>query len=56
MQISFSFESILLFGALAVMLLSGVLLRAKVPFFQNKRGCCPTPTFKAPKTRKKTRK
>jgi ESS family glutamate:Na+ symporter len=34
MQIPFPFESILLFGALAVMLLSGVLLRAKVSFFQ----------------------
>lgn len=30
----FPFESMLVFGWLAIMLLIGVLLRAKVPFFQ----------------------
>ena len=34
MQPPFPFESMLLFGSLAVMLLIGVLLRAKIPFFQ----------------------
>ena len=34
MQPPFPFESMLLFGSLAAMLLTGVLLRAKVPFFQ----------------------
>lgn len=34
MQTPFPFESMLLFGSLAVMLLIGVLLRAKIPFFQ----------------------
>jgi ESS family glutamate:Na+ symporter len=34
MQIPFPFESMLTFGALAIMLLAGVLLRAKVSFFQ----------------------
>jgi ESS family glutamate:Na+ symporter len=34
MQIPFPFESMLLFGSLAAMLLIGVLLRAKIPFFQ----------------------
>jgi ESS family glutamate:Na+ symporter len=35
MQTPFPFESMLLFGSLAAMLLLGVLLRAKIPFFQN---------------------
>ena len=34
MQTPFPFESMLLFGSLAAMLLLGVLLRAKIPFFQ----------------------
>jgi len=34
MQTPFPFESMLLFGCLAAMLLLGVLLRAKIPFFQ----------------------
>jgi len=35
MQIPFPFDSMLLFGSLAIMLLIGVLLRAKIPFFQH---------------------
>ena len=34
MQIPFPFDSMVVFGTLAVMLLAGVFLRAKVPFFQ----------------------
>lgn len=34
MQIPFPFDSMLAFGILSIMLLTGVLLRAKVPFFQ----------------------
>ena len=34
MQIPFPFETMLLFGSLAAMLLIGVLLRANIPFFQ----------------------
>ncbi|MGD8524349.1 MAG: sodium/glutamate symporter, partial [Desulfobacterales bacterium] len=34
MQTPFPFESMLLFGSLAAMLLLGVLFRAKIPFFQ----------------------
>ena len=34
MQTPFPFESMLLFGSLAAMLLLGVFLRAKIPFFQ----------------------
>ena len=34
MQTPFPFESMLVFGSLAAMLLLGVLLRAKIPFFQ----------------------
>jgi ESS family glutamate:Na+ symporter len=34
MQIPFPFESMLAFGSLSIMLLAGVLLRAKVSFFQ----------------------
>jgi ESS family glutamate:Na+ symporter len=34
MQTPFPFESMLLFGSLAAMLVLGVLLRAKIPFFQ----------------------
>ena len=34
MQSPFPFESNLLFGCLAIMLLIGVLLRAKIAFFQ----------------------
>ena len=34
MQIPFSFDAALLFGSLAIMLLVGVLLRAKISFFQ----------------------
>ena len=35
MQIPFTFDSMLLFGSLAIMLLIGVLLRAKITFFQH---------------------
>ena len=35
MQIPFPFESMLLFGSLATMLLIGVVLRANIPFFQH---------------------
>ncbi|MBT8371655.1 MAG: hypothetical protein KJO34_11885, partial [Deltaproteobacteria bacterium] len=35
MQIPFPFESMLLFGSLATMLLIGVFLRANIPFFQH---------------------
>ena len=35
MQIPFPFDSMLLFGSLAIMLLIGVLLRAKITFFQH---------------------
>ena len=35
MQIPFPFESMLVFGSLAIMLLLGVLARAKISFFQN---------------------
>ena len=35
MQIPFPFDTMILFGILSVMLLIGVLLRAKVPFFQS---------------------
>ena len=34
-QIPFPFESMLLFGSLATMLLIGVVLRANIPFFQH---------------------
>lgn len=34
MKIPFPFDSMLLFGSLAIMLLMGVLLRAKISFFQ----------------------
>ena len=35
MQIPFPFDSMLLFGSLAIMLLAGVFLRAKISFFQH---------------------
>jgi len=35
LQIPFPFDSMLLFGSLAIMLLIGVLLRAKITFFQH---------------------
>jgi hypothetical protein len=35
MQSPFPFESMLVFGCLAIMLLTGVLLRAKIAFFQH---------------------
>jgi len=34
MQSPFPFESMLVFGCLAIMLLTGVLFRAKIAFFQ----------------------